>query len=94
MSILYSVSNLREPSSLTPLKIPSCEELLEKTGLIPGAVPPFGTPLLDFPLFVDQSIVANERIAFNAGSLTDSVIMKVEDYLKIAPHQVLDFSKK
>lgn len=75
------------------LRFASKEELFEKTGLPPGAVPPFGTPILDFPLYLDTSILANERIAFNAGSLTDSVIMHVEDYLRIAPHTILDFSK-
>lgn len=87
-------SALKKSLGAKKLRFATREELLEKTGLVPGAVPPFGRPLLDFPLFVDQTIVANERIAFNAGSLTDSVIMHVEDYLKIAPHNILEFSKK
>jgi Ala-tRNA(Pro) deacylase len=28
------------------------EELAERTGLVPGSVPPFGQPLLPFPLYV------------------------------------------
>ena len=75
------------------LRFASKEELMEMTGLVPGSVPPFGRPLLDFDLYLDTSIVENERIAFNAGSLTDSVIMQVDDYLKIAPHEILHFSK-
>ena len=36
----------------------------------------------------------NERIAFNAGSLTDSIIMNVDDYLRAArPARVFDFSQ-
>jgi Ala-tRNA(Pro) deacylase len=72
------------------------DELAEKTGgLVPGAVPPFGRPiLLDLNLYVDTSITENERIAFNAGSLTDSVIMNVQDYLKVAsPQKIFSFSK-
>ena len=68
------------------------EELLESTGLVPGAVPPFGPPVLPFPLYVDESIVANRVIAFNAGALTTSIIMPVEDYLRIAQPTVLRFS--
>ena len=68
------------------------EELQERTGLAPGSVPPFGAPLLPFELYVDRSITANERIAFNAGSLTDSIVMDVADYLEIAAPTVLDFS--
>jgi len=69
-------------------------ELFELTGLVPGAIPPFGKPILDFPLFVDNSILENQRIAFNAGSLTDSVIMSVPDYMKLAKPVVFDFTKK
>lgn len=68
------------------------EELLERTGLVPGSVPPFGYPVLPFELFVDTSIEANERIAFNAGSLTDSVIMPVADYLRVAKPVIFTFA--
>jgi Ala-tRNA(Pro) deacylase len=70
----------------------SSEELLRLTGLVPGSIPPFGKPLLPFEVFVDQSILDNERIAFNAGSLTDSIIMSVNDYLRIARPKVFAFS--
>ncbi len=56
-------------------------ELLELTGLVPGSVPPFGKPILPFDLYVDDTILANDRIAFNAGSLTQSIMMNVTDYL-------------
>jgi Ala-tRNA(Pro) deacylase len=69
------------------------EELLEITGLEPGSVPPFGTPFFYLDLFLDRSITHNDRIAFNAGSPTDSVIMNVSDYLEIAKPVVFDFSK-
>ena len=39
---------------------------------------------LPFDLFVDAAIRKNDRIAFNAGSLTNSVIMGVDDYLRVA----------
>jgi prolyl-tRNA editing enzyme YbaK/EbsC (Cys-tRNA(Pro) deacylase) len=62
----------------------SADELLKLTGLVPGSVPPFGEPILPLPLYVDRSILSNERIAFNAGSLTDSIIMAVTDYRTVA----------
>jgi len=70
------------------------EELKRLTGLVPGSVPPFGEPILPFRLFVDTSIAANDRIAFNAGSLTDSIIMRTDDYLRIAAGEVFDFSQE
>lgn len=71
------------------------EELMDLTGLVPGCVPPFGEPILPFELFVDESIPANDRIAFNAGSLTDSIIMSVEDYMRVArPAEVFQFGSE
>ena len=55
----------------------TADELREMTGLAPGAVPPFGKPVLPFDLYVDTSILANEVIAFNAGSLTDSISLSL-----------------
>lgn len=69
------------------------EELMELTGLAPGSVPPFGHPILELDLYLDRSILSNDRIAFNAGSLTDSIIMQTEDYLKLISPQVMDFSR-
>jgi prolyl-tRNA editing enzyme YbaK/EbsC (Cys-tRNA(Pro) deacylase) len=67
-------------------------ELAELTGLVPGSVPPFGQPILPFPLYVDPSVFENERIAFNAGSLTDSIIMPISDYRRLAGAEVFRFS--
>lgn len=70
----------------------STEELQNLTGLVPGSVPPFGEPILPFELYVDPSISKNDRIAFNAGSLTDSLFLGVEDYLRISAPTVFRFT--
>jgi prolyl-tRNA editing enzyme YbaK/EbsC (Cys-tRNA(Pro) deacylase) len=74
------------------LRFATPEELKDLTGLVPGAVPPFGKPITPFDLHADMSITANEKIAFNAGSLTDSIIMSCKDYLKVALPEVFEFS--
>ena len=71
----------------------SREELFGLTGLVPGSVPPFGSPILPFELFVDPSILANEKIAFNAGSLEVSIVMALPDYLRAAAPKILAFSE-
>ena len=71
----------------------SAEELRELTGLVPGSVPPFGNPILPFPLYADTSVFENEKIAFNAGSLTDSIIMAAADYRRAAQPEVFTFSE-
>lgn len=68
------------------------EELLTLTGLVPGSVPPFGRPILDFDLYVDESLTKNDRIAFNACSLTDSIVMEMNDYLRLAGPEVGGFA--
>jgi len=68
-------------------------ELLKLTDLVPGSVPPFGHPVLNFDLYVDLALRQNDRIAFNAGSLTDSMILAMDDYLKAAnPVDTFPFS--
>ncbi|MFT7676757.1 MAG: Ala-tRNA(Pro) deacylase [Planctomycetota bacterium] len=69
------------------------EELLERTGLVPGSVPPFGRPVLDLPLYVDQHTWDSERIAFNAGSLTLSFILPSADWrAAVKVEDVFEFS--
>jgi prolyl-tRNA editing enzyme YbaK/EbsC (Cys-tRNA(Pro) deacylase) len=70
------------------------EELLGLTGLVPGAVPPFGPPILPFELYADDSIgVRYPKVAFNAGSLTDSIIMPADDWIRIANPTRFQFAK-
>lgn len=69
------------------------EELMNLTGLVPGSVPPFGSPIIKLELYVDNSIIENEKIAFNAGSLTDSIVMSTKDYIKISNPIIFTFSQ-
>lgn len=70
------------------------EELKALTGLVPGCVPPFGRPILPLDIFLDDSIPKNTLICFNAGSLTASIEMSVEDYLKLIKGEQFDFSEE
>lgn len=74
------------------LRFATPEELMELTGLVPGSVPPFGQPILPFPLYVDPSVLANDRVAFNAGSLTDSIVMAIADYERLTVSEVFTFA--
>jgi Ala-tRNA(Pro) deacylase len=70
------------------------EELMAMTGLESGTVPPFGRPILPFDHFLDKSIAENDEIAFNAGSITDSIVMKTTGYLKVVQTTQFDFTKE
>ena len=91
---------IRRHLGIRKTRFATAEELAELTstpehpGLVPGSVPPFGEPILPFPLYIDTAIQQNDRIAFNAGSLTDSIIMDLPAYLEVArPHEILAFSQ-
>lgn len=84
---------LKEQFNAKSIRFATKEELHSLTGLVPGSVPPFGKPILDFDLYLDVSVLQNEKIAFNAGSLTDSVIMKTADYLTVAHGSHIHFSQ-
>ncbi len=75
---------LRKALGVRKLRFASRDELAAHTGLVPGSVPPFGRPILPYELYVDRSALAHERIAFNAGSLTDSIILATADYRRVA----------
>jgi Ala-tRNA(Pro) deacylase len=74
------------------LRFATPKELQEMTGLVPGAVPPFGRPVTKFDLCVDVSVTKNTEIAFNAGLLTTSIIMQMKDYLNVACPEIFEFS--
>lgn len=71
------------------------EELLDLTGLVPGSVPPFGEPILPFELYADEDVgAAQGRVAFNAGSLTHSMIMSADDWERVARPKRFCFSRE
>lgn len=84
-------SAVKSRLAIRKVRFAEAGELHALTGLVPGSVPPFGRPILPFELYIDESITRNERIAFNAGSLTDSIIMATPDYLRLACGEVFRF---
>jgi Ala-tRNA(Pro) deacylase len=70
------------------------EELFELTSLVPGSVPPFGNPVLPFSLYADTSVgLRHDRVAFNAGSLTHSIIMSGKEWDRTAGPTRFSFAR-
>src|SRR4051812_34231885 len=85
---------IRRELNVKKTRFASPEELLELTGLVPGSVPPFGRPVLPFELFADVAVGAEHgRVAFNAGSLTDSIIMATADWESLARPRRFTFAQ-
>jgi Ala-tRNA(Pro) deacylase len=89
-----SSSKIKTHFHAKKLRFATPEELIDLTGLVPGAVPPFGQPLLPFNLYTDPAIKKVQPLAFNAGSLTDSIIMNTADYLNLVTAQFFTFTTK
>ncbi len=58
-----------------------------------GAMPPFGN-LFGLPLYVDESLARDENIVFNAGSHTETVRMRYQDFLRVAQPVICSFAER
>ncbi len=85
---------VKQELKIRSVRFATKEELLELTGLVPGSVPPFGQPILPFELFGDSAIgTVEDKVAFNAGSLTQSIVMKASDWKLVAKPVQFSFAK-
>ncbi len=84
---------IKRELGLKKMRFASPDELLELTGLAPGSVPPFGPPVLPLELWVDPALCDQPTIAFNAGSLTTSIVMASEAYRRVCGARWLAFSQ-
>jgi Ala-tRNA(Pro) deacylase len=91
-SLKVDSKRVKEVLKVKKTRFATSEELFKSVGLVPGSVPPFGRPILPFSLYIDKSVESLEKVAFNAGSLTMSVIMSAKDYLSVAEGKIFDFS--
>ncbi|NOY15008.1 MAG: hypothetical protein GXP43_02215 [bacterium] len=67
----------------------TADEVKEITkGVLPGGIPPFGG-LFGLETYLDDSILDNQKIVFNAGDRCFSVGMKLTDYQTISGAVVL-----
>ncbi len=57
-----------------------------------GAMPPFGN-LYGVPIYVDRSLSEDETIVFQAGTHTDTMSVRFEDFERLARPTVLEFAR-
>jgi Ala-tRNA(Pro) deacylase len=85
---------LADSIGLTELRLATEEELL---ALFPdvelGAMPPFGN-LYGMPVYLDERLVDEPMIAFNAGTHTDTVHMRTREFMRLTDALVLPFARK
>ena len=86
---------IKQELKVKSTRFATSEELLALTGLVPGSVPPFGNPILPFELYGDTAIgTVEDKVAFNAGSLTLSIVMKATDWKTVAKPAQFSFARQ
>jgi prolyl-tRNA editing enzyme YbaK/EbsC (Cys-tRNA(Pro) deacylase) len=84
---------IRKTLGVSRLRFASTDELLALTGLSPGCVPPFGRPVFEMALYLDETLARRKDIAFSLGEHTTSVVMTTVDFMAAArPEGVFSFS--
>jgi Ala-tRNA(Pro) deacylase len=69
------------------------EKAQELTGCVIGAIPPFSFNDR-LQLLADPLIQQNEEVVFNAGRLDRSIMMKLDDYIRIARPQLVPIAQR
>lgn len=82
---------VRAQSGAKGLRFATPEEVSALTGLRAGAIPPFGS-LFGLKTYSDRALSENDRISFNAGSHTDSISMRYQDFVRVEQPTVSEFS--
>jgi prolyl-tRNA editing enzyme YbaK/EbsC (Cys-tRNA(Pro) deacylase) len=84
----FSGSKVKKLLDTKDLRFASEEEISKQTGGIKiGGIPPFGN-LFGIRVFVEKTLLDNEKIIFNAGDRSFSVAVKKEDYLNIVRPEI------
>ena len=92
-SLKLDSRKVKQRFGTTNTRFATRDELLEWTGLRPGAVPPLGPPVLPFPLYLDTSLTRGARVAFTPGLHDHSILMATSDFLQAAdPEGVFPFA--
>src|SRR6266852_5940112 len=86
------LQDLREVTGSDEVKFASEEEFRKKfPDCETGAMPPFGN-LYGMDVFVAESLTRNDEIAFNAGSHTEAIKMRYEDFERLVHPRVVSFT--
>ena len=71
------------------LRMAAPEEVLSLTGLKVGSIPPVGKAM-NLPSYFDESFKLKDKVAFNAGMHTVSIVMTAKDLIRAENPKILD----
>jgi len=84
----FDNNRVRGLLEVSHLRFATPDEVKDVTnGVLVGGVPPFGN-LFDLEVIADPSLMAKDKIIFNAGDRRYSIAIKSSDYKKIVKPQI------
>lgn len=78
---------LKKVLGVGKVSIPNEKVMVRVLKIKPGAVASFGT-LHKLEVIVDKALATSQKVIFSTGSFTDSVLMKVKDFIRIEEAKV------
>lgn len=85
----FDVKKARQVLEAKDIRFATPTEVSELTdGVQPGGVPPFGI-LFGLPVYVEETLLKNNDIIFNAGDRRFSIAMKSSDYIAVVKPEVV-----
>lgn len=86
------LQDLREVTGCDEVKFASEDEFRQRfPDCETGAMPPFGN-LYGMEVYVAESLIGNEEIAFNAGSHTEIIRLPFKDFERLVRPKVMSFT--
>jgi prolyl-tRNA editing enzyme YbaK/EbsC (Cys-tRNA(Pro) deacylase) len=86
-----SSARVKSEIDLKEIRFATQDEVYRITGgVVPGGLPPFGN-LFGLDVYVDRSLLENEKIVFNAGDRRFSIAMLSKDYIELVKPIIKDF---
>ncbi|MCD5382205.1 MAG: hypothetical protein LR017_02705 [Candidatus Pacebacteria bacterium] len=86
----FQPAKARKALNVKDIRFATPEEVAEITdGVLPGGVPPFGN-LFGLPVYVEQTVLENEELIFNAGDRRVSIAVRSDDYARVVQPTAVD----
>lgn len=83
---------IKKKTGAKKIKIASEKDMVKKLKVKPGAAHPFGS-IFKLPVYIDNKVAKLKTAYFQPGSFTDSIKMKVKDFIKLEEPTKGAFSK-
>jgi len=81
----------QKAQGFSKLAMASRDTVEVKIGLQVGSIPPFGS-FLKMQTYLDKALLSEQEIAFNVGRRDRSVLMELEDFIRLEKPKLVDLS--